>query len=373
MKYFEKFLNEAKKSEMIVGYYVFFTKNLRNAETKGKFGEIIEILTNEEDKKYIEYVVEFINYYNNKVKLILTKNQIAQLLVFSPKDYELINTGKLVLPKFSKKLNLVLAKLNFKIPDYKFIDVSYLDIDPERDNMITYLPAGKIEVVPKEEKYTSKLRQSMKVGGFFKKIYSEMDNVTLEKLGNLYRTAWTSVNGKHNQIEIIRGEEIRLWYLKDNYSGGSTRVGSLWRSCMRHQKSQKRFDIYCENPDKIALMIIVDEDLKLLARAILWRLSEPEGKIYLDRQYSVDVKYDLMMQERAKAEGWLYYGADQNKRMKVYLNKNYGDASKNPYMDTFKYFCIEKSMEVLPVDNEVKYYLTSYENRYQKARYVDHD
>lgn len=364
MKSFENFINEAKKSEMIVGSYVFFTKNIKGYNTKEKFGEILEILTDELDKKNTKYVVETsiipkYKYNIEKIKLILTKNQIAQLIVFSPKEYELILSGKMVLPKFSKKLNLIFSRLNFKIPPYKFLDISYIDIDLERDNMITYLPAVKIDA-GETENYNSKSRQSMKVGGFFRKIFPEIDNVTLEYLGNSYKNAWAHVNGKHNKIEIVRGEEIRLWYLKDNYSSN---VGSLWRSCMRHQKSQKRFNIYCDNPDKIALMIIVDENLKLLARAILWRLSEPEEKIYLDRIYSVDIKYDIMFMEKAKSEGWMYYAQDQNKKMKIYLDKNYGESSKNPYMDTFKYFSIEGG----------KYYLTSYENRYQVARYVDHD
>lgn len=87
-------------------------------------------------------------------------------------------------------------------------------------------------------------------------------------------------------IRVVRGEDIRFWYLHKNYSDSSS--GVLGNSCMRYDECQDYLDIYVENPDVCGLVIYVDEDDKLLGRAILWKLNEPiDGKeFFLDRIYT---------------------------------------------------------------------------------------
>ena len=134
----------------------------------------------------------------------------------------------------------------------------------------------------------------------------------------------------------MSGEDIRYWYDYRNYYGG---VGSLNRSCMRN--SMDRLNIYCENEDKINMLIMTDDDNnKLLGRALIWKVDKPKC-IYLDRPYTVFQEDILAFYDFAIKRRWKYYDTPDFENMIIYLKKDYGDPERNPYMDTFSVFCID--------------------------------
>ena len=360
------FINEAKASEMFVGDYVLFGKNLKKYPVKGKFGKIVEIRPNLDNPKSILYrtEIDIVDENGQPAKTIVNLTKLDNLRVIKNDEYEPYIQGKLIEFACSVRLENLLKKIKFEIPKNKLMNISYFDVDKEKDDVVTYLPSEKSKNTPENDKYASKKRQSMKIGRFFKKIYPDIDNVEIEKLQNNYKANWINIH-KSEMVIIIKGEDIRYWYFEDHYKYGG---GSLNNSCMRYSHSQYRFDIYCENQNKIAQVIIMDENDKLLARAMLWRLDEPADKIYLDRIYSIDRKYEQIILNHAKEQTWLSFDLSPINKMKVYVKKNYGEPSKNPYMDTFKYFGKEND-----ANGGYKYYLTNMNDINSIYTYIDHD
>jgi hypothetical protein len=60
------------------------------------------------------------------------------------------------------------------------------------------------------------------------------------------------------------------------------------------------------NPDTFSMLILKDDANKLRGRANIWQLESPEGRIYMDRIYSVN-DFDVeLFKDYAKQQGWLY-------------------------------------------------------------------
>lgn len=335
---YNDFVNEALASEMKVGDWVLFGKNLKKYKTKGTYGKIVEIRPNVDNPESILYRTEIdaIDATNGKPlgKIVVNLTKIENLRVIRGEDYDLLSQGKIAVVEVSDRLKYILDRIKFNIPEFKMADCTFIDVEKDKDDSVSFLPVGKIKAVSESERYSSKMRQVMKVGRFFRKIKPDIDNVALENLSNEYRAIWTKIQ-KENNVEIVTGEDIRYWYYNIHYQSGS---GTLNSSCMQYERSQRRFNIYCENPDKIAMCIMTNDKGKLVARALLWRLDEPEGQIYIDRIYTVDRKYENIVMDFAKSKGWLGYnfGNVRGKQMVVYLKKDYGAANRNPYMDTFR-------------------------------------
>lgn len=104
----------------------------------------------------------------------------------------------------------------------------------------------------------------------------------IEGFVNDYKNAWDKkLNPNKSNLKFVTGEEIRKWYLEDNYVSGG---GQLNNSCMRYQKCQSYLDIYVKNPEVCQLAILLNEDGKLLARGLFWTLND--GRYLIDRIYS---------------------------------------------------------------------------------------
>jgi hypothetical protein len=125
------------------------------------------------------------------------------------------------------------------------------------------------------------------VGRICKSILSDngilVKDKDLEEFVNKFKAAYDKKNSKDESIRIVRGEEIRKRYLYNGYCsetmGGK---GTLGKSCMRYEETQEFLDIYVENPEVCGLLIKVDDDDKLVARALLWKTN---NGLYLDRIY----------------------------------------------------------------------------------------
>lgn len=220
-------------------------------------------------------------------------------------------------------------------------DISFIDIGDSIDT-ITYLPFNKFEL--DDNPLKSKYRQKMKIGKFIKKLYDDNktqitnSNRQIDDVVEIYKHHMESVLGEKN-FKIVSGEDIRFWYLEDNYVDG---VGSLNKSCMRQEDNQYRLDIYVYNDDKISMLILLDDKNKLLGRALLWQLNG--GGIYMDRVYVVYDYHRITFAKYAEENNInitheTFIKKNLNDKLKVSLkNIDYSDDSeKYPYMDTFSY------------------------------------
>lgn len=160
----------------------------------------------------------------------------------------------------------------------------------------------------------------------------DVSDVSLELFGNKFKAMMSLYTNKDLDIREVKGEEIKKWYLQDNYSQSPR--GTLHSSCMRYDSCQEFFDIYIDNPEVLSLIILVNKEGKLEARALFWKT---EQGLYIDRVYFSHPTQNELLNNWAK----LKYGeiASYNnlsgKRLSVMLENYKFDLY--PYIDTFCY------------------------------------
>lgn len=248
--------------------------------------------------------------------------------------------------KFSDDAENLLNKLEF----IKSIEssINYIDVTDKNDT-ISYISNDRLKRVPDKYIWNSPLRQEMKVGRFIQLINPYTDKRSLDKKIDIYKSAHNNIIGKKSIFKIVEGEEIRKWYDENSYRDGT---GMLNKSCMKNKI--ERLDLYVDNPDKVSLLILVDEDNKLVGRSLIWRVGKPDIT-YQDRVYTVYQEDNQSFEKFAMEQGWNYYSRDHFNDMIIHLKYNPGRPEENPYMDTFEYFYIKGKYG--------KYYLSSqYEN-----------
>lgn len=160
----------------------------------------------------------------------------------------------------------------------------------------------------------------------------------IEDFVNKYKNAWDDLfdENKKQKIRLVKGEEIRYWYLEDKYLQGG---GTLNNSCMRYENTQTFLNIYVENPNRVNLLIYLDDDKKLKGRSLIWFYEENgTQKVYQDRVYTVNDSDRISMHnwflERYK-DGLTYYNGDYRNDISVQLDKFL--FKEYPYMDSLYY------------------------------------
>ena len=238
-------------------------------------------------------------------------------LVCSQRLIELLNNSK---HEISKTL---LECVNCKSSSA----ISYLDFG-STDDTISFIYSNKFcELVNQseregndswKEKVWFEKRSDMKVGKVIKLIFDEMFPINQVKEGrkpsipndiesfvNLYKAERNS-NQNYEKFEIVKGEDIVKWYSFESYSRFAYEDTPLGKSCMRYKDSGKFLEMYVKNSDLINMIILKDDLNKLKGRAILWNLTTPEGRRYMDRIYTVN-DYDIhIFKNYASQNGWLY-------------------------------------------------------------------
>ena len=163
---------------------------------------------------------------------------------------------------------------------------------------------------------------------------SVLNDKKLEDFVNLYKSTFDSLSGaKEERFQLVEGEEIRKWYLADNYF---QQKGQLGNSCMRYTRCQPYLDIYVKNPEVCKLLIYKSEEdpEKIIGRALIWKInSNPRDiKMFMDRVYTVADSDKLLFQDWAIENG-VNYGYSGVKSVQL-QNSSF---STYPYMDTFIY------------------------------------
>ena len=106
---------------------------------------------------------------------------------------------------------------------------------------------------------------------------------------------------------------------------------------MKYKRNQKVLKFYAKNPKVCKMLIKIDSDNKLLARALLW--STDKGG-YMDRIYYVNDYDKNLFEIYAKNKGLLTHSKDDyDKDLTVKLEwwKKKGNEDDYPYMDSFSY------------------------------------
>jgi hypothetical protein len=162
-------------------------------------------------------------------------------------------------------------------------------------------------------------------------------------------------------FEIVKGEDIREYYLEDKYYDNEE--GTLAGSCMKGNECQEYLNIYVENDDVVSLIIFRSEhDRELITgRALLWdaTLESTNEKIkFMDRVY-VNKSNDIELFKQFAIKNGYYYKHKQDysetplmfndkvlseEDSKIYVDINPGNYELYPYIDTVKYHIIRKGI-----------------------------
>lgn len=160
----------------------------------------------------------------------------------------------------------------------------------------------------------------------------------IEEFNTLFKAEFEKSTQKIQPIRLIEGEEIKKWYLEDNYIKPTK--GTLQNSCMRYSHCQKYFSLYINNPEVCKLLILVDEETELLlARALLWTTNDG---LYLDRVYFNDSSQEKILNDWAKENFNIKYSFHGGSIPKLSIKLNWWikeeDDYSFPYMDSFPYY-----------------------------------
>ena len=183
---------------------------------------------------------------------------------------------------------------------------------------------------------------------------------------------WKLENDGDLPIRVVEGEEIRDWYLEDNYCEKAQQAyGSLSKSCMRFEECQEYFDIYVKNPKQCKMVILTVRDEgksleTLSARALLWNTDQGW---YLDKIYYTDPSETqlIMMWIKEKYNNEFCF---HTRMPKLSLKLDFA-GGPYPYMDTMCYLntlnnTISNYMPDVPKkDIQEVYYLQDTEGSYE--------
>ena len=162
----------------------------------------------------------------------------------------------------------------------------------------------------------------------------------IENFVNAYKSTHDKISKGSEKFVLVKGEDIRYWYLEDRYEEVS---GQLGNSCMRHERCQKYLDIYVQNLESCSLLILKGKDPdKIVGRALIWTLHDGSGvagKKFMDRIYTIKDSDRLLFEAYAK-EHDILRSASPSYQIKV----KEGRYDYYPYMDTFMYLDTESGI-----------------------------
>lgn len=349
------FINEANVWQMSSNNYVEFVGNLKGIpDIKGKVAQITKATRERVNGKLMrryELKIQDGKTVTDRTgetpvetdTINITSGQLRNLVYIPAQDYLRRKEGHTLHFNGSEKFKFLLKDIKFNIP-YNLYDASYFDI--VSDDVISFLPANRYELCIKnnENFYESKYRQTTKVGRVFRKLNDKLTDQQIEKFVVDFRGSYDFLNrDKSKNLFVVTGDRISYWYDEARYRPGN---GTLNRSCMRGSGVQYRLkNFYDKFPDKIALCILIDDDNKLLARAIIWKLDSPKDVIFMDRIYYVEDKHGKILEMYAAQNDMKTkisnYSGDKKLTIKFHnFECNYNipwnstDNIPLPYMDT---------------------------------------
>jgi hypothetical protein len=140
--------------------------------------------------------------------------------------------------------------------------------------------------------------------------------IDIESFVNMFK-AERDKNKNYERFELVKGRDIKFWYNQKNYSRFIQEDTTLAKSCLRYEESGKFLEMYVNNPDLVNMLILKDDVEKLRGRALVWYLTYPENRIYMERIYTINDSDVELYKRYAREQGWLYktrqtYGYQHN-------------------------------------------------------------
>jgi len=265
-------------------------------------------------KNYMEYIKEELTPEEIEER---RKNALEAKLASNMKMYLskrlMDHLRKMESPIAKELLNLSRKKIRF---DFSFMDLT------SKSGQISYMKTAKVKKLEENglniekarndynsELWTSSQRIVARVNRTVQKIFkNKFTTADYEKFGNEFIALIEKDNAR---LRVVYGKEINKWYLEKYYKELKSSLGG---SCMRQSSRNSYLDFYAYNtPDKgnysyVGLLILLDDNDKLLGRAIIWFNSiKPEpGRIFMDRVYTTKDSDIDIFKNYAKKNGWLY-------------------------------------------------------------------
>jgi hypothetical protein len=181
----------------------------------------------------------------------------------------------------------------------------------DKEDTVTFLSSSNVNKMIQDkvgdvenECWSSNQRIEIKIGRLiFRLLGEKVQPQEIESFVNEYKSI-LKAKKLHRNFKLVSGDDIRKWYNQENYAEGG---GNLKDSCMRHRFCQIFFDLYAHNPDKVRMLILLDEDRqKILGRSLIWNLDRPSGRVFMDRVYfSNDFILNMFINYAIK-HNWFY-------------------------------------------------------------------
>ena len=204
----------------------------------------------------------------------------------------------------------------------KDLPQNWIDVT-DKDDMITFISDVKADKWLDENEddeqtpFNMKGRTDFKIGRFVRAFFTNKDIIEdcdfnedeikfkdkeYEEFVNLYKSTNTKSN---TRFELVGGDSIRNYYSEESHAFGER--GQLGSSCMRYEQCQEYFGIYTENPKSVKLLVYLNEENKVLGRALVWKMSESpcNAEYFMDRIYTAKDSDIIKFQDYANKEGWL--------------------------------------------------------------------
>lgn len=309
--------------------------------------------------------------------------------------------------------------------------VTFVDIDEEAENKFTIVNSNKAfdniekqfsyadvskETLTSELKklnvtdgiltynYWTKNRSSIKIGSFINKVFPKEFKTGGDPgkdIESFVQMIIAKRTLKIDRFEIVEGNDIIKYYNFEMYDlqhdGDYVSSSPLGGSCMRYDECAGYINFYAQNEDVRLLILHSDnkrnED-KIVGRALLWNLSKPEDRVFMDRIYYRLESDMAMFKQYAEKQGWLYKNnqnmssnarivdtkTGEDSYMTLRTKRTFKETDEYPYMDTMKWFYVNEgylsNSEDDIDDSEKVYFLEetdgSYEDVSEKGIYVEY-
>ena len=255
--------------------------------------------------------------------------------------------GDIKFTQFKKALSILKKSAETNYPDnltlYDYIDKKLSDGSVSQSDINTFYNDSDWGIKDKS-------RNSTGIGRLVNQIFpGKYTSKEVEDFVNSFK----NVNKPgENELKLVKGQDIKKYYLYTNYA---EEIGDLGNSCMRYTRCQEYLDIYTQNPNQVQLLVYLNEEDKVLGRALLWVLNDEKSddiegaEYFLDRIYGIDDSIKKLFQDHAETQGWAWrtksgysdtkyitYKGEEHSGVKMSIELDKYDFNYYPYMDTFK-------------------------------------
>lgn len=175
---------------------------------------------------------------------------------------------------------------------------------------------------PKLRYHTSCTKLAKKI---FTDRFTEQEYSDFCSLFKVYHPS-SDIMGRY-EYRFVKGRDIQRWYNEERYH---SEAGSLGNSCMRYDYCESYLQIYADNPDAVKLLIVTDQEDKLVGRSLVWKDK------WFDRAYAISEDIEKGIIVHLTDSGLIDVYNKNVGLIAIELETSEDDYSEFPYMDTFK-------------------------------------